>query len=372
MAPVRVSVYLKNITESPSAYYCISQYIKRIDDFHGHINGLWPDRLFRLFMRPTFRKGIGNFIRKGVLFVIQCLNILRFMVRDVYFYKPDTVVVCRKLFPQKMPGCFEGFYKKLVEKRKLIWTFDDNIIMGEISKKEWTLLCKYSDEIMVTHEYLKNTLPKNIRKKVSYIPQADGDIQRQMVEKLKPKREVLYEKEIHLVWVATASNLPNMYYISKSLEQAAFILKKKYKKDLVLNVVCNMKYEVKHTHLKVNNIVWSRERAAMQIAKSHIGIMPLIDNEFNRGKGGFKLVQYVTADLPVIASKVGYNEHVTGTKAGILIDDSKNTDGWIDAILELAENKEKWLAMGRESRKRCEEYFSFEKNLQYWKEKLGY
>lgn len=368
----KTSIYLKNITDSPSAYYSIAQYIKRIDNFEGHIYGLWPDPLFRLFMKPIFRKGIGNIFRKGILFVIQSVNIVRFMIKDIYFYKPDTIVICREMFPNKMLKCFTAPYIRLLKTRKVIWSFDDNIAMGEISKREWDILCKYSNEIMLTHDYLKDTLPAGLHKKISYIPQADGDIDRSMVNRLKKKKDKLYEREIRLVWVATAANLPNMYYISDSLEEAAVLLKEKYHKKLVLNVVCNMKYEAEHHALKVNNIAWTRERAARQIAESHIGIMPLIDNEYNRGKGGFKLVQYMTADLPVLSSKVGYNEHVTGEEAGILIDDIRNTDGWIDAIVELAVDRAKWEKMSKASNQRCAEYFSFEKNLQYWKEKLGY
>ena len=102
----KVSIYLKNTLDSPSAYYCITQYIKRISRFNGKVNGLWPNFLFRLFMKHIFRHGIGNVLRKGVLFCVQIIHIIIYMLRDIYFYKPNVIIICREIFPQKMPGCF--------------------------------------------------------------------------------------------------------------------------------------------------------------------------------------------------------------------------------------------------------------------------
>lgn len=361
---------MKNTVDSPSAYYSITQYIRGIKQFNGSVHGLWPNRLFRLFMKPCFRHGIGNIMRKGTLFFVQCVNVVRFMLRDIQVEKPDIIVICRELFPQKMPGVFTGLYKKLLQNRKVIWTFDDNIKMGEISAREWKILCASADEIMVTHDYLKETLPHKCWKKVSFIPQADGDISRELVEGAKKKQKEQYSKEIYLVWVATSSNLPNMNFITNELEQAAKILKEQYNKTLELRIVCNEPYAAKHKFLRVNNIVWTRIGAAETIAASHIGIMPLIDNEFNRGKGGFKLVQYLTADLPVIASAVGWNYNVAGEDAGILVKDMEDKSGWVDAIVKLAIDYDVWNRYSLAATKRCNEFFSYTKNLQIWKEKL--
>lgn len=366
----KVSIYMKNTIDSPSAYYSITQYIRGIKSFNGSVYGLWPNRLFRLFMKPCFRHGIGNIIRKGTLFIVQCVNVVRFMIRDIQVEKPDIIVICRELFPQKMPRIFVGIYKKLLQNRKVIWTFDDNIKMGEISAREWGLLCKNADEIMVTHDYLKETLPQECWKRVSFIPQADGDITRELVEGAKQQQKEKYQKEINLVWVATSSNLPNMHYITYELEQAAKILKEKHDKTLELRIVCNEPYIAQHHFLQVKNILWTRDDAARFIAESHIGIMPLIDNEFNRGKGGFKLVQYLTADLPVIASAVGWNYNVVGEDSGILVKDIEDKSGWVDAIIKLAVDYGVWNHYSLAARKRCEEFFSYTKNLQVWQEKL--
>jgi len=367
----RISLYLKNAVDSPSAYYSIMQYIERMPEFHGHINGLWPNKLFRFFMKPVFRHGLGSIFRKAILLVVQVFNILKFMLRDIHSYKPEVVVICRELFPTYMPGIFTGLYKKLLTGRKLIWTFDDNIKLGEISKREWDILCAHADEIMVTHDYLKNTLPIEIQDKVDYIPQADGDIAELVARGKRKDRRESYKKKVSLVWVATSGNLPNMDYVLEELEAAAKKLKLDYNKELVLNVVCNEKYLGQHKYLKVENIVWTRQGAAKTIENSHIGIMPLIDNEYNRGKGGFKLVQYMTAGLPVISSDVGWNKVVVGDEAGILVDDVHDKQMWVKAIVSLSTDYEMWKKMSGGARAQCAKRFSFEKNVTLWKDKLG-
>jgi glycosyltransferase involved in cell wall biosynthesis len=56
--------------------------------------------------------------------------------------------------------------------------------------------------------------------------------------------------------------------------------------------------------------IWRRETEAAQIARFDIGIMPLPDEPFERGKCGYKLIQYMAAGVPVVASPVGANKDI--------------------------------------------------------------
>lgn len=363
----KISVYAKNGRYTPSAYYTVTQYMHSIENINYHINSLYSDPVYQLSLKGFFRKGIGNHVRKCFLLIVLYFNVTKYFNLDMICFKPDTVIVCKSIFPRYLPSIFKATYLRLLKGRKIIWVFDDDILLNkEISRSEWDILCSNSTMIMVTHDSLKKLLPLHCQGKVSYIPQSDGDISREIVEKYKTDTKKNYEKTIHLVWVASDSSMPNLSNVIKSLDQAASELQRISNKQLVLNVVCNISTNFKVKNIKVNNIAWTRQAAIAQMAQSHIGIMPLIDNAFNRGKGGFKLIQCMTADLPVIASNVGWNPVVVGEKAGILVDDFANTDVWIAAIIRLSTDYDLWTLTSMAAKVQVERYFSFEKNKKIW------
>ena len=85
-----------------------------------------------------------------------------------------------------------------------------------------------------------------------------------------------------------------------------------------------------------------------------IGLAPLPDNPFTRGKCGFKIHQYHAASLPVVASPVGVNadyvrDGVTGFHAA-------NRDRWVEAIESLIADPSRCRAMGAQGRKDAESF----------------
>lgn len=78
---------------------------------------------------------------------------------------------------------------------------------------------------------------------------------------------------------------------------------------------------------------WSEETEVEEIRKIDIGIMPLPDNPFERGKCGYKLIQYMALGLPVVASPVGVNKQIVRHgENGFLATDSNQ---WCEAIAKL-------------------------------------
>jgi len=85
-----------------------------------------------------------------------------------------------------------------------------------------------------------------------------------------------------------------------------------------------------------------------------IGIMPLPDTPYTRAKAGFKLLQYMAAGVPVVASPIGVNRQlVQESEAGFLADSPVE---WYDALVELAKRPDLRRDMGRRGRAFVERY----------------
>jgi glycosyltransferase involved in cell wall biosynthesis len=101
---------------------------------------------------------------------------------------------------------------------------------------------------------------------------------------------------------------------------------------------------------------WREEREVELLTALDVGIMPLPDNPFERGKCGYKLVQYMAAGLPVIASPVGVNcKIVDHGRTGLLASSSQD---WIDAFKQFKGSPEQRILFGLAGRKRVEEFYS--------------
>jgi glycosyltransferase involved in cell wall biosynthesis len=111
--------------------------------------------------------------------------------------------------------------------------------------------------------------------------------------------------------------------------------------------------------LPVKALPWSEATEVADIRRFDIGIMPLPDAPFERGKCGYKLIQYMACGKPVVASPVGVN--------GVIVRDG--VDGilaathqeWASALTRLIADRVLRQQMGREGRRRIELDFSLQK-----------
>ena len=110
--------------------------------------------------------------------------------------------------------------------------------------------------------------------------------------------------------------------------------------------------------LPVEHVVWSPETEAAELARCDVGLMPLPDLPWERGKCGYKLIQYMASALPVVASPVGANrEIVVPGETGFLAETDAD---WIASLSRLAQDPELRRRMGAAGRRRVTEHYSLE------------
>ena len=105
---------------------------------------------------------------------------------------------------------------------------------------------------------------------------------------------------------------------------------------------------------------WNYDEEVADLQSFDIGIMPLVDDEWTRGKCAFKLLQYMSSGVPAVASPVGVNTDV--------IEDGKNGllalsgEEWVEALSKLIEDAEFREVLGREARRTVKERYSLKVN----------
>lgn len=368
----KISVYTRDGKNASSSYYRILQYINKLN-FNNVKNRQFVPKCLTKALYNTNSVGGGSKIIKIMYHLSVYLSSNIFFLVDSIFV-PDVVIILRGITPRTFKFPTTILYKNLLKRtKKVIWDFDDNIFLNhEISNGERDILLKYSTKIVVTHDKLMELLPENAFAKTICLTTTDGDYRKYDLNVINKERLKKYDEEIRLVWLASSSGLKDIPKIKKSLEKTAKKLQKVYDKKLKLIVVCNKPYNDKFEYLQVENIVWTREKAIEKVISAHIGIMPLINNEFAQGKGGFKLVQYMSIGLPSVASNVGFNSKVIRDNYnGYIIDDDISQDKWIDCITELSTSKSRWLEYSHNAYKTWLDDFSYDDHLVKWKELIS-
>jgi glycosyltransferase involved in cell wall biosynthesis len=103
---------------------------------------------------------------------------------------------------------------------------------------------------------------------------------------------------------------------------------------------------------------WSEDTEVDSIRTFDIGIMPLKDSPWERGKCGYKLIQYMACGLPVVGSPVGMNtEIVKHGVNGFLASEEKQ---WRESLASLLVDPELRMQMGHNGRKKVESTYSLQ------------
>jgi len=145
-----------------------------------------------------------------------------------------------------------------------------------------------------------------------------------------------------IVWIGSPENLVYLEMIRPALAR----LSVRYP-TLKLRVICSRFPE--WTEVNIERIAWSTATEAESLAAAHIGVMPLTDDEWARGKCAFKLLQYMAAALPCVASPVGANTEAV--LDGVNGFHARTTEQWerhLEALIRSPELRARFGASGRE------------------------
>ncbi|WP_212741346.1 glycosyltransferase family 4 protein, partial [Bifidobacterium moukalabense] len=133
-----------------------------------------------------------------------------------------------------------------------------------------------------------------------------------------------------VVWIGSAASISNLDQLIDPINRVV-----ERHPEVSFRYICSDDYG--YTSRIDNSIFvpWSEETYLEELAKGTIGVMPLDDSNFNRGKCGFKLIQYFNMGKPSVASNVGVNGEIV-RDFGFAATNSRE---WTTAIEELLFNE---------------------------------
>lgn len=298
----------------------------------------------------------GHYFSKLIIVIKSFMQ----RVRDIKTAKKcDLIFIYREAF---MLG--STYFEKRLAKTgvPLIFDFDDSIWLNDTSDGNKNLswlkkpgktakICSYASLVTVGNDYLAN-YARQYNKNVFILPTTINTNYHKYLSESKN------DERICIGWTGTTTTLKHYDYAIPVLQK----LKEKYSDKIYFKVIVNTEIWTKNLDVKLTK--WSAENEIAELSEFDIGIMPLPDEDWSKGKCGFKGIQCMALGIPVVMSPVGVNNQIIESgRNGFLANDDTE---WFDILCQLIENPELRSLIGAAGRKTVEDKYS----VNFWNKKV--
>lgn len=264
--------------------------------------------------------------------------------------RADLIFIQKKIFSPIEMLFIRTFAKKI------IFDFDDSIMFKDLpagdaamrrQSRRFGRMARMADLIICGNEYLRfNTEPYNPNLRILPTP---IDMNRYV---MKPPSSH-GNRAVTIGWIGSRVTLKYLQEISPALTAVA----KKYP-NTCLKIVADEFIDVEG--MEVIRQPWSDANEIADLHSFDIGLMPLTDDRWTRGKCGFKLLQCMAVGLPVVCSPVGMNREIV--MDGVDGFWANNQEEWIEKLTILIENHSLRKTMGAKGRQKVVEKYSLAVN----------
>jgi hypothetical protein len=256
----------------------------------------------------------------------------------------DVILVQRKRLPRSILLLLRRM------KKKIIYDFDDAVMFkNSLSKNPYSLrrtmsfkrMLRYTDLVIAGNMFLKEEAEK-YHENVMVLP-TPVDAQRYGAKSYQEGETV------NIGWIGDHGSIHYM----ESYRDVWEALGSRHS-NVVLTIICDTFIETKN--IRLNKIQWNYDREINDLMALDIGVMPLFDDLWSRGKCGFKIIQYLGVGVPAVCTPVGINRDVVEDGVSGLWAGTK--DEWVEKLSMLIENGSLRARMGAEGRKKIMEHYT--------------
>jgi glycosyltransferase involved in cell wall biosynthesis len=331
--------------EGPSSRLRIYQYVPFLEA-SGHevtISPFLDADDYQLMYQP------GRFLRKALALLVGSWKRLRLLATTPRY---DLCIIHREAAPVG-PGLFEWLFAK--RSRRLLYDFDDAVFEPAVSPvnrlfgflkstRKIPRLISRCDAVIAGNDYLE-----------AYAKQFCANTF-QLPTPIDTRRFVPRDRDsggpVVIGWIGSHTTAPYLELTVEALQR----LKDEFGAQVQIEIIGAGDYRLKGP--PADHKPWVLKTEVEDVQRFDIGIMPMPDDRWTRGKCGFKALQYMSVGIPVVCSPVGVNrEIVTPGENGLW---AESPSQWYEALRKLVEDRALRQRMGEMGRRRVEEKFSVE------------
>ena len=331
---------------SPGQRLRIEAWSKFLIDYGWQID-FYPfedEKLHEIFYSPG--RPVSKAFRMAACYLRQLRKVLSGIECDGFFIYREASLIG------------PSFLERLAKRKNvpIIYDIDDPIFLPYKSPVNgWMSLLKFSrkthslfrmSDRVISINRLIGDYAREFNDSVSVIPNfVDTDI-------YSPAKKN-GTSSTKIVWTGSVSTLQNLRTIAEPLRR----LQSQF--DVSMRIIANGETEIEGVKLEQRK--WSPEAEVSNLKECDIGVVPLLDLEWNPWKFYLKTVQYMGVGLPVVARRIGSNSEVIQDGInGFLVETEKE---WFDRLKLLIEDRELRHKMGAAARKTALEKYSIKSQM---------
>lgn len=326
----------------------------RVEQYIPYLEAEGMSCKIRPFVNKSFYRVLylpHCYMEKAFWFAICTVNRILDILRALRY---DIVFIHREAYPLGGP-VIEMLLHMM--RKPIIFDFDDSIFLHNTSEHNIYIerfkrpdkvskIIAMSKLVIAGNDYLK-LYALSFNKSVITIPSpVDTD-------KYSPALTRQDNKKVVIGWVGSNTTKDFLY----DLEGMFIDLSRRYA-NIVIKIVGASFYSMKLKN--VTNKPWLINEEPDDIRSFDIGIMPMPDNEWTRGKCGFKSILYMASGIPVVCSPVGVNKEIVEDGVNGYL--AKDHDEWVNRLSRLIEDRHLRQKFGAAGRIKVEQAYSLRVN----------